>query len=229
MVLLNSLGEDILDSVNQHQRIGIHDGVGVDFVDSDNIGPVKIAGGEEDVVIVLGENYEDLPVAGLDIVENLDELLGLGGLHGERLYQGDSVLLRLVREGGNAGEALDLLVELGPVETRDRTEHAAAADEDVGLEGAVTCTAAALLATELLGAVGNLAAILGLGIAVTLVGEILDDVEIDDVVVRGHSEYVLRENHLLSGCRSVNFQNFQFHTLKPPQLHKNPSLRERSP
>ena len=77
----------------------------------------------------------------------------------------------------------------------------------------MTGTAAALLATELLGAVGNLAAILRLGVAVTLVGEILDDVEIDDVVVRGHSEYVLRENHLLSGCRSVNFQNFQFHTL----------------
>ena len=94
------------------------------------------------------------------------------------------------------------------IETGDGTEHAAATDEDVRFQGAVTGTAAALLATELLGAVRDLAAILGLGVTVTLVGEVLDDVEINGVVVGFNSEDVLFERHFLAGLGAVNFQNF---------------------
>ena len=94
------------------------------------------------------------------------------------------------------------------IETRDGTEHAAAADEDVRLQGAVACAAAALLATELLGAVSDLAAILGLGVAMTLVGAILDDVEIHGVVVGFDSEDLIFERYLLAGLGAVNFQNF---------------------
>ena len=93
----------------------------------------------------------------------------------------------------------------------------------------MACAAAALLATELLGAVRDLAAVLGLGIAVTLVGEILDDVEIDGVVVGLDTEDLLIEDDGLSGFGTVNFQNFQFHNATPPKLHKNPWLRERNP
>ena len=94
------------------------------------------------------------------------------------------------------------------IETRGRTEHAATADEDVRLEGAVACAAAALLTTEFLGAVRNLAAVLGLGVAMTLVGEVLDDVEIDGVVVGLNAEDLLLERHFLAGLGAVNFQNF---------------------
>ena len=68
----------------------------------------------------------------------------------------------------------------------------------------MTSTAAALLASELLGAVRVLAAILGLGIAVTLVCEILNHVEIDCVVVRLDSKYAVLEDNFLSGVGSVN-------------------------
>ena len=75
----------------------------------------------------------------------------------------------------------------------------------------MTCTAAAFLATELLGAVGDLAAILGLGIAVTLVGEVLHYVEIDGVIIGLDTEDVLCEVDLLSGICSVDFVNRKFH------------------
>ena len=75
----------------------------------------------------------------------------------------------------------------------------------------MTCTAAAFLATEFLGAVGNLAAILGLGIAMTLVCEILHYVEIDGVIIGLDAEDVLCEVDLLSGLCSVDFINRKFH------------------
>ena len=115
------------------------------------------------------------------------------------------------------------------VETGLGSEDAAAAYEDIGLEASVTSTAAALLASELLGAVSILAAVLGLGIAVTLVCEILDHVKIDSVIVRLDAEYLLVESYLFSGRGTVDLQYWQLHTLKPPKLRKNPWLRARNP
>ena len=71
----------------------------------------------------------------------------------------------------------------------------------------MTGSAAAFLATELLGAVSDFAAVLGLRSTLTLVVEVLDDVEIDGVVVRLDAEYALVKDDLLSGFRSVNLQN----------------------
>ncbi len=51
---------------------------------------------------------------------------------------------------------------------------------------------------------GVLAAVLGLGVAVTLVGEILDDIKIDGVIVRLDAEYAVLKSYLLSGIGSVN-------------------------
>ena len=89
-----------------------------------------------------------------------------------------------------------------------RTEYAATAYEDVGLEGTVTCATAALLASELLCAMCILAAVLGLGVAVTLVCEILYYVELDGVVVRLDAEYAFLKSDILSGRSSVDFQNW---------------------
>ena len=72
----------------------------------------------------------------------------------------------------------------------------------------MTCATAALLASELLCAMGILAAILGLGVAVTLVCEILYYVEIDGVVVRLDAEYAFLKSDVLSGRSSVDFQNW---------------------
>ena len=83
--------------------------------------------------------------------------------------------------------------------------------EDTRLEAAVTSTAAALLATELLGAVCHLTPVLGLCCSLTLVCEVLDYVKIDSVVIWLDAENLLIENHGLSRLGSVNFQNFQFH------------------
>ena len=63
----------------------------------------------------------------------------------------------------------------------------------------MTGSAAAFLATELLGAVGNFTAVLGLGGTLTLVVQVLDDVEIDSVVVRLDTEDFLVKDNLLSG------------------------------
>ena len=75
----------------------------------------------------------------------------------------------------------------------------------------MTGTAAALLATQLLGGIGNLAAVLGAGRALTLGGEILEDIQVNDVVVGFYSEHFFVQNHFLSGYGSVNLQNVQFH------------------
>ena len=50
-----------------------------------------------------------------------------------------------------------------PVVARLGTVNVTTTYEDTGLEGTVTCATAALLATELLGGISNLAAILGAG------------------------------------------------------------------
>ena len=42
----------------------------------------------------------------------------------------------------------------------------------------------------------------------TLVGEVLDDVKIDGVVVGLNAEDLLLERHFLAGLGAVNFQNF---------------------
>ena len=54
-------------------------------------------------------------------------------------------------------------------------------------------------AQPFLGAVCHLAAILGLGSALTLVCQILDNIKIDSVVVGSDAEYVGIEFNLLSG------------------------------
>ena len=63
----------------------------------------------------------------------------------------------------------------------------------------MTRAAAALLATELLGGMSVFAAILCLGGTLTLVGEVLNDIKIDCMVVRLHTEHLLVKNNLLSG------------------------------
>ena len=75
----------------------------------------------------------------------------------------------------------------------------------------MTGTAAAFLTTKLLGRIGNLTAVLGLGRTLTLVGEVLLDIEPDGVIVGLHTEDILIENDLLSGKTSVDFQNIKFH------------------
>lgn len=67
---------------------------------------------------------------------------------------------------------------------------------DFSYRGART---AALLATELLGGMSVLATILRLGSTLTLVGEVLDYIKIDCMIVRFNTEYLLVKNNLLSG------------------------------
>ena len=57
----------------------------------------------------------------------------------------------------------------------------------------------------------TIAAVLGAGRALTLGGEILEDIQVNDVVVGFYSEHFFVQNHFLSGYGSVNLQNVQFH------------------
>ena len=88
---------------------------------------------------------------------------------------------------------------------------AASAYIDIGLDATVTCTAAAFLTALLLGAVGNLAAVLCLGCTLTVVCQILEDVEIDGMIIRLDTENFLVEHDLLSGFSSVDLLYCQFH------------------
>ena len=90
-----------------------------------------------------------------------------------------------------ACELLDLLVELGPVETRLRAENAATADEYVGLQASVARATATFLAAELLGRVSDLTAVLGLGGTLTPVGEVLYNIKINSVVIGFDTEDLL--------------------------------------
>ena len=78
---------------------------------------------------------------------------------------------------------------------------------DTGLEGTVTGSAAALLATNLLCAVRILTAILGLCSSLTLVGEVLYYIKINRMVIRCHTEYLFVKSDFLSGIGSVDFVN----------------------
>jgi hypothetical protein len=108
-------------------------------------------------------------------------------------------------------ELLDFLVELGPVNTGLRAENAATADEYVGLQASVARATATFLAAELFGRVSDLTAVLGLGGTLALVGEVLDDIKIDSVVIGFDTEDLLVKDNLLSGISSVYFQYWQFH------------------
>ena len=44
LVLLGSLRENVLDTVDEYQRIGVHDGVGVDLVNGDDVDLLEVAG-----------------------------------------------------------------------------------------------------------------------------------------------------------------------------------------
>ena len=152
-----------------------------------------------------------IPVTSLEGLKDVHEFLGLGSIHGERLYEDDGVLLGLVGKSRVTGESLLLLVELEPVEARLGSEDTAAADEDVRLEAAMTGAAAALLAAKLLCGVSDFAAVLGLGGSLTPVGEVLDNVKIDGMVVGLDAENLLVKDNLLAGISSVYFQYWQFH------------------
>ena len=54
----------------------------------------------------------------------------------------------------------------------------------------------------------DFAAILGLCGTLALVGEVLDDVKIDRMVIGFDTEDLLVKDYLLSGRSSVNFQNW---------------------
>ena len=93
----------------------------------------------------------------------------------------------------------------------------------------MTCAAAALLTAELLGGVGDFASVLGLGGTLTLVGEVLDNVEPHDMLVRSHAKDFLIKDDGLSRLGAVYFQYVEFHNLMPPKLHKSPWLPGQSP
>ena len=78
---------------------------------------------------------------------------------------------------------------------------------DTRLEGTVTGSAAALLATNLLCAVCILTAILGLCSSLALIGEVLNYIKINRVIVMGHTEYLFVKSDFLSGIGSVDFVN----------------------
>ena len=71
----------------------------------------------------------------------------------------------------------------------------------------MTSAAAAFLTAELLGRVGDFAAILGLGSALTLVVQILNYIKVDCVVVGLDAEHGVVQDNLLSGFRSVDLVN----------------------
>ena len=85
--------------------------------------------------------------------------------------------------------------------------------KDTSLEGTVASATAALLATEFLGGIGNLAAVLGLGSALTLGGEIIEDVQIDHVVIGLYAEDLFVQDDFLSGFSSVDLVYRKFHSL----------------
>ena len=84
-----------------------------------------------------------------------------------------------------------------------------ATDIDVGLDAAVARSSAALLATDLLGGEGDLAAVLGLVGTLALVSEILLNVEVDGVVVGFDCENSVVEFGLLAAQRTVNLVNIR--------------------
>jgi len=69
-------------------------------------------------------------------------------------------------------------------------------------------TAAALLASELLGGICDFAAVFGLGRTLALCGEVVQDVKINSVVIRVlYPEDLFVKDDFLSGFRSVNLVN----------------------
>ena len=88
----------------------------------------------------------------------------------------------------------------------------------------MTGTAAALLATEFLGGIGNFAAVLGLGRALTLGSEIIEDVQVDDVIVGLYAKDLLVKDNLLSGFSSVNLIYRNFPDSVPSILYTESSI-----
>ena len=71
----------------------------------------------------------------------------------------------------------------------------------------MTSSTATFLTTLFLGAVRNLTSVFGSCGTLTLVSEILKNIEVDSVIIRCNAENFLVEDNLLSGLRSVNLQN----------------------
>jgi hypothetical protein len=105
-VLFTSFNENVLHTVHEYEMIGVHEGVGVDFVNGNDLDFRKVARRQVNVLRIFGKHDEGLAAVRLEVLQDLDEILGLGVFHGERLDHRDGVLLGLVGKGGEAGEQI---------------------------------------------------------------------------------------------------------------------------
>src|SRR4051794_37450632 len=200
--------------LGQNQSAPPQNVIHVDALDRQHVDIRNVAGGLAEIRCELG-TIDDECVHQAELSEAALQLFGLAILHGRLVEHDDAAILGFGRKRVPQGERAYLLGQADLVATRRRAERSATTTEQVDAMRAVAGGAAAFLPRQLLAGAPDLGAILDVMRAGAPLGQLPDDVALDQILARLEPEDLVRQIDR-AGIFALERFDLQFHVTRPP-------------